>query len=67
MGDITPNSIMERHLQTTIQIILVAIMLWFGNEVTDNGKQLVRLNTQLDIYSKQTSDHEERIRVLEVD
>ena len=60
------ESILERHLQTTIQIIIVAIMLWFGNAVTNNGKALVRLTTQLDMYSQQSGDHEKRIRVLEI-
>ena len=68
MSDLSQRngSIMERHLQTTIQIIIVAVLLWFGNEVTDNGKQLVKLTTLVEISSIQRTDHETRIRILEL-
>jgi len=59
------SSIMERHLQTTIQVIIVAIMLWFGGAVTDNGKEIVKLTTLTTIALKSFEDHENRIRSLE--
>ncbi len=66
MSDKPNGTMMERHLQTTIQIIIVAVLLWFGNEVTDNGKHLVKLSTTLDVYASQIVDHEKRIRTIEV-
>lgn len=59
------SSILERHLQTTIQIIIVAIMLWFGGAVTDNGKEIVKLTTLTTIALQNFDDHESRIRDLE--
>jgi hypothetical protein len=59
------HTIVERHLQTTIQVIIVAIILWFGNEVTDNGKSLISLTTKLDVFASTTADHETRLRAME--
>ena len=66
MADGKPNgSIMERHLQTTIQIIIVAVLLWFGGNVVDNGKALVKLTTLIETQSRLMNDHEMRLRSLE--
>lgn len=65
MSEKPNSSILERHLQTTIQIIIVAVLLWFGNAVTDNGKSLISLTTKLDVFASTTADHETRIRVIE--
>ena len=59
------GSILERHLQTTIQFIIVAVLLWFGSNVVDNGKVLVKLTTLMEAQVRIMNDHEIRLRSLE--
>ena len=60
------HTVVERHGAAVIQIIIVAVLLWFGTEVTNNGKILVQLTTQINVYAAQTIDHEKRIRSIEI-
>ena len=38
---------MERHLQTGIQVILVALILWFGQSTLDVKDKVARLEEQI--------------------
>jgi len=38
---------LERHIQTVIQIILVALLLWSGNSIIELKDKMARVETQL--------------------
>lgn len=41
------TSLLERHLQTGIQIVLVALILWFGQSTLDVKDKVARLEEQM--------------------
>ncbi len=43
----------EKHLQTSIQIILVLIVGWFGMKTTSTSDTVIRLETQILFMSKE--------------
>ncbi|GAA0710989.1 hypothetical protein GCM10009022_44050 [Vreelandella titanicae] len=44
--DVKP-SVFERHMQTGIQVLLVALIIWAGTELVKLGQQLVVLEERL--------------------
>jgi 2-iminoacetate synthase ThiH len=46
----------ERHLQTTIQIIIVAILLWFGTKTIATSDTVIRLETTVATLSEKVTD-----------
>lgn len=42
-----PTSVLERHLQTGIQVILVALIIWFGQSTLDVKDKVARLEEQI--------------------
>ena len=43
----TVPSLMERHIQTGIQIVLVALLIWFGQSIIELKDKMARVETQL--------------------
>jgi len=41
------KGIYERHLQTAIQIIIIAILMWFGNKTILTSDTVIRLELQI--------------------
>lgn len=41
------NNIYERHFQTVIQIIIIGILLWFGNKTIATSDAVIRLEEQV--------------------
>ena len=44
---------MERHIQSAILAVVIALLLWVGNSITDVGKSIVVLQTQMASVSQQ--------------
>lgn len=60
-----PRSPFERHVQTAIALLLVALVLWVGTTVTGNREEIVRVQERIDVFANRQADHERRIRKLE--
>lgn len=56
-----PPSLMERHIQTAIQIVLVALIIWFGQSTLDVKDKVARLEEQIrSVQRDLTSAHADR-------
>jgi DUF1009 family protein len=45
-------SIFERHIQTGIQVLLVALVLWAGQQLVATGNRVVSLEVQVSALQK---------------
>lgn len=59
--DVTPSRF-ERHLQTGIQIILVALLAWAGMELVNLGKSTAVLQERLVYQGRQITDLRAELR-----
>ena len=53
---VTDKGLYERHLQTTIQIIIIAILMWFGNKTIITSDTVIRLSLQVETLHKEIVD-----------
>lgn len=61
---------MERHVQTALMAIVIALILWLGKTANDNAQQLAVLNvkfTSLEERLKQVDPHELDRRVADIE
>lgn len=49
------TSILERHLQTAIQVVLVTLIIWFGQSTLDVKDKVARLEEQIRALQKDVS------------
>lgn len=50
------RSMFERHLQTAIQVVLVALILWSGSQLVQIGQQSAVLEERLTTQAEQLSE-----------
>lgn len=64
MADTTaePRTALERHLQTGIQLLLVALLAWAGLELVALGKSTVALQERLTYQGELINDLRSEIR-----
>ncbi len=55
----------ERNIQTIIQLVIVAVILWFGSKLTSTAEAVVRMEAQLIYISKSIGTVEGRVQTLE--
>ncbi|WP_043530456.1 hypothetical protein [Litchfieldella xinjiangensis] len=60
-ADVKP-SVFERHLQTGIQVILVALLAWAGLELVNLGKNTAVLQERLMYQGQQIADLRRELR-----
>lgn len=56
---------MERHLNTVLLSVAVAVLGWIGLSTHQTAVKLAAIEAKLDTISSRSNDHEARIRLLE--
>ena len=49
------QSALERHFQTGIQVLIISILLWFGDQTMDTAKSVIRLEEQISAIRRDLS------------
>ena len=47
---------MERHIQTAIQVIIIALIIWVGNTTVDTKDSIIELKTQMVATNKRMDE-----------
>lgn len=60
-GEMDMGSTFERHGQTVLQVLITLLLAWFGLQVVEQGKAVVKLEATMNAMSTQLTSMQQQL------